>query len=334
MAITAIQPITNFSTILPATAISPPEVVSIASDFVTTPTTSAVVTLGTARPAFQPLFDSTGQLVSAGSFRQTPQSQALADELARALNPPTTGNASNAGNAAALARLEFDLLMFEMNLLNSSSLIGSNLLNAGLGTGTTDFSGVLATEVELAIAGIGTGSGANAASGVLNPNAIAIVNTVATAPATPTTIRTGATIAPATVPAAVAPPAVAPIVTAPPAIAPPATVPAATAPPAIAPLTTLATTPAPAAGTTTPAAGNTVPGNTAADVLQRLVADVTGRAAANLIDPGFAATSASLFASAAIFRASGTAATPGLGTADIAGTPAPAVTAAQPARPV
>jgi hypothetical protein len=70
-------------------------------------------------------------------------------------------------------------------------------------------------------------------------------------------------------------------------------------------------------------------------LLQSLVADVNARAAANLIDPGFAATSAGLFISAAVFRASGTGAvTTGMGIADTAGAPPPEVTAVRPAQVV
>ncbi len=333
MAITAIQPITNFSTVLPATAVSLPQELSVASDVVTTPTSSTIVTLGETQPLTQPLFDSSGNLVSPGTTARTSDSQALANELQTALTSSSAssgfGNISVTLNVSTTSSTRVDLssLALEMSLLNASGLVNSNLLNAVSAAGTSGFSGLLATEVELALAGIGSRSGNGAASGALNANAIAVNNlvaatpTVASAPATPATVTVAqaqATVATATVPPAVAPAA----------IAPPATVPAATVPVATAPAVTASPT---AIATPTPLPFATaVPGITPADVLQRLVADVTGRAVANLVDPGFAATSASLFASVAVFRASSLPA----GTATVAGTPTPAVTAVRPSRAV
>jgi hypothetical protein len=352
MAITAIQPITNFSMILPPTAVAPAEVVSVASDFVTTPTSSTIVTLGETQPTAQPLFDSSGQLVAQGTEVQTLQSQVLASELTAAVNASSSSfdsfasalnvNVNTAlGTGTTTGNLDLATLALELNILNASGLSAAGLANA---SNTADFSGILGTNVELAIAGIGTGGGGTSATGTLNPNAnalnVAATNAVLTAPTTtPTTTTTTAVITPVTAPTATAPAAVAPIATAPVATAPAATAPAATvpvatvpiatAPPATAtPVTETPVTPAIAAMGTAPV------GLTPADVLQQLIADVNGRAVANLIDPGFASTSAGLFVSAAIFRAMNGPLMPGIGTADIAGNPPAEVTALQPARAV
>ena len=347
MAITAIQPITNFSFIMPASSTAPAEVVSVASDFVTTPTSSTIVTLGETQPTFQPLFDATGQLMSPGTTAVTSQSEALANELTIALSNSASsfdafaaalnGTATN-GTAAGSAGL--DALALETNILNGAGLSGAGLLNS---SSPTDFSGILGTNLELAIAGIGTGGGGTAATGTLNPNPgalnVAATNALLTTPTPATAPVTGAPITAPTVtaPPAIAPAAIAPTVTAPtpiapPAIAPAATVPAATVPIATAPAVTATPT------TTTPVApaiaatGIAPVGLTPADVLQALVADVNGRAVANLIDPGFASTSAGLFVSATIFRAMNGPLMPGIGTADIAGNPPPEVTAIVAAR--
>lgn len=348
--ITSIQPITNFSAILPATAVSPQEEVSLAADFVTTPTSSTIVTLGQAQPLSGPLFDSSGNLVTPGTTAQTSDSQALANELQAALttSPAATGfdnfsitlNVSNTNTFNATLNAELQSLALGTDLLNASGLANANLLNAA-GAGSNDFTGLLASDVALAIAGIGTGSGANTANGQLSPNAVAVTPTT-TPPTTAT--NTGAAVAPATAATAVATPAVAtPAVATPavatPAVATPAVATPATVTPAIATPATLGpaiagtglgtTTTATTPTTTAAPAGTTA--LTPADVLQQLVSDVTGRAVANLVDPGFASTSAGLFVAAAVFRAGN--ALP-LGTADTAGTPPPEVTAAQPARAV
>jgi hypothetical protein len=329
--ITSIQPITNFSAIMPATAVSPQEEVSLAADFVTTPTSSTIVTLGEAHPWSGSLFDSSGNLITPGTTAQTAESKALANELQAALtsSPPLTGfdnisislNVSNTTNVTLNAELQ--ALAFRTNFLNTSDLINANLLNA-IGAGSNDFTGLLASNVQLSIAGIGTGSGANAASGQLSPNAVAVTPTT-TPPTTATT--TGAALTPAAATPAVATPAIATPAVATPAVATPAIATPAVATPAIA--TPAVATPA----TVTPAVATPAGTSplTPADVLQQLVSDVTGRALANLIDPGFASTSAGLFVSAAVFRAGNNLP---LGTADTAGAPPPAVTAAQPARAV
>lgn len=350
MPIMSIQPIANFSAIMPATAVSPQEEVSIAADFVTTPTSSTVVTLGETQPLFGPLFDSSGNLVTPGTTAQTSDSQALANELQAALTSSSTStgfdnlsitlNVTNTNTTNLTLNAELQALALGNNLLNTSGLANANLLNA-TGAGSNDFTGLLASDVELSIAGIGTGSGANTANGQLSPNAVAVTPTT-TPPTTAT--NTGAAVTPATAATAVATPAVATPAVATPAVATPAVAtPALATPaivtPAIATPATLGpaiagtglgttTTPTTTATATTPAGTGAL---TPADVLQRLVSDVTGRAVANLIDPGFASTSASMFVSAAVFRAGNNLP---LGTADTAATPPPEVTAAQPARAV
>lgn len=361
MPITAIQPITDFSTIVPATPVAPTEVVSVAADLVTTPTSSTVVTLGEAQPLTQPLFDSSGNLVSPGTRVSTTESQALQSELQSSLETPSASaafdsfaaalNASIVGTTGAASRnAGASVLALQENLLNAANLANENLLNAAAGaSSTTDFTGLLTSDVELAIAGIGTGAGNGAASGQLSP--IAITSNPAAAPATPFTPLAPATLTPATTPTATVTPAAAPPAIATPAVATPATLAPAiagtglvAAPAAAAPATPAAATPAtPATGTGTVATGAAATGTTTApagiptpaDVLQGLVSDVMGRAVANLIDPGFASTAAGLFVSAAIFRAHNDAmSTTTMGTADTAGTPAAPVTAMRPAQPV
>lgn len=350
MAISAIQPITNFSTLLPATSVSPPELLSVAADFVTTANARAVVTIGDAEPVSQPVFDTAGRPLTPGTTAQTTQSRALADELQAGLNTLTGLNSStttfininniavfNAQNgSASTSNLDFARLALEMNLLNAANNTG--LLNS---TNTADFSGVLAVEVQLALARIGTGNTNTAVIGTANgatgnnilgtPGAA----TTLTAPITPATVAP-ATVPTATVPTATVPPAIAPAATAPVAAVPAATVPTAIAPPALTvPTATGATTATtPATPATTTAAGATPTGvPTAAEALRQLVSDVTGRAVANLMDPGFASTSANLFVAAAVVRANNGTAPIGLSTADIAGNPPFEVTTVQPARP-
>jgi hypothetical protein len=227
----------------------------------------------------------------------------------------------------------------ESSILNGAGLSGTGLLNAG---SSTDFSGIIGTSLELAIAGIGSGNGGTAATGTLNTTGnglnVAATNAVLAAPGVNTAgTTTPATATTTTTPTGTAAPVVAaaipPVAVAPAAVPPTPPVPVATpTPPAATAATGTATTP-PAAATPVAATGTVPAGLTPADVLQQLVADVNGRAVANLIDPGFASTSAGMFVSAAIFRASNNEAIT-IGTADIAGVPPAEVTAMQPARAV
>jgi hypothetical protein len=400
MAISSIQPITNFSMILPATPVSPREMLSVASDLVTTPSASAVVTLGTAQPLSPPLFNSAGlidfanggglsgfptngvSLGAPGSVGQTPQSQALADDLSSALNDSsstgfasalaaatqniatntstttggtTNGAAATSGSSASMSALN--------NLINANLDLAITGLNS-IDTTTSALNGTLAADVQLALVGIGAGAGTTAAVGTPSPtttpsaNGLVAAPTVTATPATAGTTTAGTTTTgatatgttatgttaagttttgPATTPPATTTPA--PLPAAPATVTPPTPASSTTTAGAVTPTatpavgTTTATTPP---GTAAGTFGTALPGTSPAAVLQSLVADVNARAAANLIDPGFAATSAALFVSAAVFRASGNgaAATTAIGTADTAGAPPPEVTAVRPAQAV
>lgn len=371
MPITAIQPITDFSVIVPPTPTAPAELVSVASDLVTTPTSSTVVTLGETQPLRTALFDASGQLVTGTRF-QSSESQALAGELqsaigassarfdsfAAALTAATVGGTGTGGTGGTATGAgaggtggtspSFAALALEMSILNAAGLTSAGSANA---SSPTDFSGVLGTQLELAIAGIGTGTGTATATGnAVNATttaatapspalAAANANTVTAIPTTPTATATPATATATPANATAVTPAGAVTATTTPAAA------TATGTPTPAIATPTATTAGATAATGTTGTAGTAPITTtgtagapmtAADVLQRLVADVTGRAVSNLIDPGFASTSAGMFVSAAIFRAMNNDALSSttMGTADIAGTPAAPVTAIQAPRPV